>query len=79
MQSLCGTLCPDVNECDRMEDNCDINAECSNTIGSYRCSCNMGYTGSGIMSDCSKSCKDAVTTSTMDYSSLQYAAMVMFC
>ena len=65
MQSLCGTVCADVNECNRMEDNCDINAECTNTIGSYRCSCNMGYAGSGIMSDCSKSRKKC--SSHVDY------------
>ena len=45
----------DINECDRYLDNCDINAECSNTVGSYNCTCNMGYTGTGIISDCSKS------------------------
>ena len=27
--------------------NCDANAECSNTIGSFSCSCNPGYTGDG--------------------------------
>ena len=45
----------DINECDEEMDNCDINSECSNTIGSYQCTCNMGYIGTGIMSDCSKS------------------------
>ena len=44
----------DINECDQDLDNCDINAECSNTIGSYNCTCNTGYKGTGIMSDCSK-------------------------
>ena len=44
----------DIDECALEADNCDINSECSNTIGSYDCTCNMGYTGSGIMSDCSK-------------------------
>ena len=48
-------ILPDINECDRGLDNCDINAECTNGIGSYQCTCNMGYTGSGITSDCSKS------------------------
>lgn len=45
----------DINECDRDLDNCDINAECSNTVGSFNCTCNMGYTGTGVMSDCSES------------------------
>ena len=45
----------DVNECDRGLDNCDINAECSNTVGSFHCTCNMGYTGTGVTSECSES------------------------
>ena len=45
----------DINECDRDLDNCDINAKCNNTIGSFNCICNMGYSGTGIMSDCSES------------------------
>ena len=45
----------DINECDGKLDDCDINAECINTFGSYHCTCNMGYTGSGIISECSKS------------------------
>lgn len=45
----------DINECDRDLDNCDINAECSNTAGSFQCTCSMGYTGTGLMSECSES------------------------
>ena len=45
----------DINECDRDLDNCDINAECSNIVGSFYCTCNMGYTGTGVMSDCGES------------------------
>ena len=26
---------------------CDVNAYCSNTEGSYHCSCNRGYSGNG--------------------------------
>ena len=35
----------DVNECDYPV--CDINANCSNTYGSYLCTCRNGYTGDG--------------------------------
>lgn len=49
---------PDIDECTRELDNCDINAECTNTIGGYNCTCNIGYTGSGFMSDCSECCLD---------------------
>ena len=42
----------DIDECDLMTDNCDVNADCENTIGSFTCTCNHGYTGDGTM--CSK-------------------------
>ena len=29
-------------------DNCDENAQCINTVGSFNCSCNPGYSGDGI-------------------------------
>ena len=53
----------DVNEClnDSLND-CDMNASCMDTFGSYMCSCNDGYFGNGFncsgkllsvaMSDC---------------------------
>ena len=38
----------DIDECASPETNeCDTNAECSNTEGSYTCSCRKGYTGDG--------------------------------
>ena len=38
----------DINECANPETNdCDLNAQCINTEGSYTCSCNEGYTGDG--------------------------------
>ena len=30
-----------------MTDNCDVNAACTNTPGSFTCACNIGYTGDG--------------------------------
>ena len=26
---------------------CDVNANCTNTIGSYKCTCKLGYIGDG--------------------------------
>lgn len=41
-------LFPDVDECHNPETNeCDINAECNNTGGSYTCACTPGYQGDG--------------------------------
>ena len=37
----------DVNECEIGSDNCDENAECTDTTGSFNCSCNFGYSGNG--------------------------------
>ena len=37
----------DINECSDNSDNCDVNAYCNNTVGSYNCTCNPGYTGNG--------------------------------
>ena len=39
--------CSDIHECDRHAHNCDINAGCSNTEGSFACACNAGYDGDG--------------------------------
>ena len=38
-------MCVDINGCPGV---CDTNANCTNTGGSYVCSCSSGYTGDGI-------------------------------
>ena len=37
----------DIEECANNADNCDMNAYCNNTVGSYNCTCYAGYTGNG--------------------------------
>jgi len=37
----------DIDECNASSPVCDINANCSNTRGSYDCTCKVGYTGDG--------------------------------
>ena len=42
-------LIVDINECGSDDlNNCHENAQCTNTVGSYTCSCNPGYTGDGV-------------------------------
>ena len=36
----------DINECDTSP--CSSDATCSNTAGSFQCTCNNGYSGNGI-------------------------------
>lgn len=40
-------MMPDVNECSADSSPCDKNAGCTNTEGSYSCTCKEGYTGDG--------------------------------
>ena len=42
------SLFTDVNECEIGCDNCDQNADCINTIGSFSCMCQSGFVGDGI-------------------------------
>lgn len=37
----------DINECADGIDNCNANADCTNTDGSFDCACQTGYTGDG--------------------------------
>ena len=39
----------DVDECTANTHNCDSNAACTNSDGSYACACNTGYEGDGII------------------------------
>ncbi|XP_028408849.1 scavenger receptor cysteine-rich type 1 protein M130-like isoform X2 [Dendronephthya gigantea] len=38
----------DIDECSRDLDNCGDNSRCVNTVGSFECICNHGYTGDGV-------------------------------
>lgn len=37
----------DINECARGTDNCNANADCINTQGSFQCVCRAGFEGDG--------------------------------
>ena len=38
----------DIDECTNGSNDCDENADCSNTDGSYTCSCQSGFSGDGM-------------------------------
>jgi hypothetical protein len=40
----------DINECDENKHDCDPDATCTNSIGSFDCTCNPGFEGDGT--DC---------------------------
>ena len=40
--------CEDVDECAENSDNCDANASCTNSAGTFSCACNDGYSGDGV-------------------------------
>jgi hypothetical protein len=44
-------VCIDFNECGNRTDNCSALAMCVNTVGSYNCTCNSGYSGNGFVCD----------------------------
>ena len=46
-----------MDECQGPVAVCDVNANCSNTYGSYFCTCRAGYTGNGSQCDGKISCK----------------------
>jgi len=41
--------CTDINECTSGANNCSANATCTNTLGSFTCACNTGYSGTGVV------------------------------
>ncbi|XP_078355396.1 signal peptide, CUB and EGF-like domain-containing protein 2, partial [Oculina patagonica] len=53
-----GVTCQDINEChvnslaqehlDEYSHNCHADANCTNTKGSYYCTCHTGYSGDGV-------------------------------
>ena len=38
----------DIDECTSQLDNCNMNAECVNTMGSFICICRGGFSGDGV-------------------------------
>ena len=51
----------DIDECVISDDLCAMNATCTNTVGSYNCSCDTGFFGNGTT--CCEFCSSLVTAS----------------
>jgi hypothetical protein len=54
-------VCTDDDECTLGTHNCDDNATCNNTDGSFNCSCNAGYTGDGVTCTADAGCTNGDT------------------
>ena len=52
------SLHADIDECTRGTHQCDMNATCTDNIGSYDCSCNTGYLGDGFICEDINECNE---------------------
>ena len=49
---MCFNIFSDIDECTIGTHNCDLDpgqATCTNTVGSFTCTCNTGYAGNGVV------------------------------
>ena len=65
--------CTDIDECITDTDNCDTNAVCTNTPGSFTCSCNDGYIGNGLTCMGKQPCMDTQHTCALTQSACLHA------
>ena len=69
----CLLFLADIDECNTDNDNsyCDENAQCTNTEGSFTCSCHPGYTGDGT------ECSVVLTVGLLIAGVLVFFAMIL--
>ena len=66
----------DIDECEMGTDNCDGNATCTDTIGSFNCTCNRGYDGDGV--NCSSEFFFNLKVNSVELHMEQVLLMVLF-
>ena len=59
VSSLCLKCFLDIDECSFGSHKCDVNAYCTNTVGSHSCSCKEGFIGDG------RSCSRSSSSTTL--------------
>ena len=65
----------DIDECTRAT-TCDSNAACTNTPGSFTCTCNQGYTGDGATCEGTDSNRVSCKSYTLLYQILMSVSML---
>ena len=48
----------DIDECSEDSSPCDENADCTNSDGSYSCTCKQGFSGDGTTCDGKRECSN---------------------
>ncbi|KAL9974474.1 hypothetical protein ACROYT_G011509 [Oculina patagonica] len=54
----CDMNLADIDECITGNHDCDVNANCTNTVGGHNCTCKEGYIGNGSSCSALKNCAD---------------------
>ena len=66
----------DINECDRNTDNCSEDAQCTDSDGSFTCTCNIGYHGDGVI--CTSNASNEALHHIFFYLALYYMLKLYF-
>ena len=70
-------FCIDINECSEVLHNCDMNANCSDTDGSFTCTCREGFEGDGISCNSKKDCLHRISELSNVYNNVLLYHLVL--